>query len=488
MLRSKKPLLEVLATGLLGVLLVSACSAEQDEPPTVETLCSTMQLARENCQGDCEDILLADCEKVARALHPAALATAMNCFASGACSGVCLGKALASLPPTEGQGALARTYCATCAPGQADCASRFYERSAGSSSAGPGTQILPFADDVTRGVASECAAKEGCQIGFSSCALGITQNQLERTLGARTSECLLTGFKGGGPRATPDGGAIILKCTPQNCRGCCRDDLCLAGGDKEACGKGGKSCETCPGSATCEAAACKVPCGPDNCPGCCESGVCQTGTTSAACGQGGRPCSKCGVQLACTDRRCVDVSCKATCAGCCAAFGCQAGTLATACGKSGNACVDCGRGRTCSVGGCVLDEGALFDVEMVSAQLPATNKTGAAWDPFSGLPDPWVSGFSTLGSSSHSGSTDFYLVDTLFPVWSTVVLTGVPARELLSSFSVEVWDDDYDFDDYVGGCVIKLDAGMFDGALKTARCPATPSGVEFTLNFRLKAR
>jgi hypothetical protein len=49
-------------------------------------------------------------------------------------------------------------------------------------------------------------------------------------------------------------------------------------------------------------------------------------------------------------------------------------------------------------------------------------------------------------------------------------------------------DDDYDFDDTIGGCAIKLDTTMFDGALKTARCPVTVSGVEFSVVFKLVAK
>ena len=124
---------------------------------------------------------------------------------------------------------------------------------------------------------------------------------------------------------------------------------------------------------------------------------------------------------------------------------------------------------------------------MVSAVIPSLNKAGGAWDTFGGLPDPYARAYSAFSGVSHSGATTF-VADTLTPQWGTVVLAQVPARELLNSFSVELMDDDYDFDDTIGGCAIKLDASMFDGALKSARCPATVSGVEFSVVFKLVAK
>ena len=123
---------------------------------------------------------------------------------------------------------------------------------------------------------------------------------------------------------------------------------------------------------------------------------------------------------------------------------------------------------------------------LAAASIPQLNKSGGAWD-FNGLPDPYAKGYSSLGASSHSGLTAF-IADTTFPQWNAPVLTQVPARELLSSFSVELWDDDYDFDDVIGGCPVRLEASMFDGSLKSAKCPASPSGVEVTVYFRLVAK
>lgn len=477
------------ATLTLVGLVAVACSAEVPTTSTPEeSFCEAMAGVRDKCPAGCEEVLRSDCSKVAGAIKPEALRKATDCFLSGACASVCLSKTLVDLPASEGQTTLRSRYCGTCAQGQSDCATTFYASQTPSTQGGVGAPLLPFADGVLTNVGNDCAATEGCQLGFSSCSLESVKRAMGGIVSPASAECLVRGLRSeDAERRAPDGGAIVVTCTKQNCAGCCRDDLCLVGTDKNACGKGGGSCETCSGTATCEASACKVPCGPETCAGCCENNVCNDGTTKDVCGKGGKACTKCGASFVCTDQSCVDASCKATCAGCCSGSTCLGGTSATACGKTGNACVDCGKGRTCSPTGCTLDTNALFDVLLSAASVPLVNKSGGSWDFNGGLPDPYAKAFSSLGTSSHSGTTSF-IADTTFPQWNAAVLTQVPARELLSSFSVELYDDDYDFDDLIGGCPIRLDASMFDGSLKSAKCPATPSGVEITLYFRLVAK
>jgi hypothetical protein len=124
---------------------------------------------------------------------------------------------------------------------------------------------------------------------------------------------------------------------------------------------------------------------------------------------------------------------------------------------------------------------------MVSAELPALTFAGAAWDAFGGLPDPFCKAFSSEGASSHSGQTAT-ANDTLTPFWGTKALTSVRASELLSSFSIEVWDEDTAFNDYVGGCKIPLLSNVFDGLLMTTTCPASATGVSFKIFFRVTPR
>lgn len=484
---ARQGLAATLSVGLVA-LVAAACSAEEIvEKTPVDAFCEAMGGVAAKCQGGCEDTLRRDCGGVAENLTQAAMQRATDCFLSGRCADVCLSKALVDLPRTSAKDAIRDAYCGTCAKGQSDCQASFFSPQTPSSQGGPGAPLLPYADTASSRVVAECASVEGCQLGFSACALDATKRGMQR-LSSESAECLVRGlFEEGETKRAPDGGAIVVTCTPGNCPGCCRDDLCLAGTGKDACGKGGGTCETCSGTATCEASACKVPCGPDTCAGCCAGNTCVEGNEKAACGKAGLACTACGSSFVCSEGSCVDTSCKATCAGCCAGSTCLGGTSGSACGKAGNACVDCGKGRTCSATGCALDTNALFDVVLQSAVVPVLNKQGAAWDPFGGLPDPYGKAFSSLGAASHSGTTRL-LTDTAAPQWAETILRDVPARELLNSFSLELWDDDYDSDDVIGGCAVRLDAAMFDGSLRTARCAATPSGVELQVTFRLVAK
>jgi len=476
-----------LSVGLVA-LIAAACSAEEIvEKTPLDAFCEAMGGVAAKCQGTCDDTLRRDCGAVATNLTADAMQRATDCFLSGRCADVCLSKALVDLPRSPAKESIRDAYCGTCAKGQTDCVATFFSPQTPSNQGGPGAPLLPYADATGARVAADCAAQEGCQLGFSACALDATKRGMQG-LGSESAECLVRGlFEEGETKRAPDGGAIVVTCTPANCSGCCRDDLCLGGTAKDACGKGGGTCETCSGTATCEASACKVPCGPDTCAGCCSGNTCVLGDQKDACGRAGAACTKCGASFSCSEGACVDTSCKATCAGCCSGSNCLGGTTGSACGKGGNACIACGKGLTCSAMGCTLDPNALFNVVVQSALIPVKNKQNSSWDVLNGLPDPYAKAYSALGTTSHSGQTG-YFIDTTYPQWGYTILRDVPARELLNSFSLEVWDDDSDFDDVVGGCAIKLDATMFDGALRTRTCPATPSNVEIYVSFRLVAK
>jgi hypothetical protein len=353
-----------------------------------------------------------------------------------------------------------------------------------------GAVVLPYGEDVTKRVQDACAQRAGCGPTFRSCAADAIAQAVDAALGADLSACTRGAFGGDGDEKPPlgaDGGPVVLTCTPKSCgSGCCSSDACEPGTDARACGKGGAACEICGPGEQCKDGHCVKPCGPDTCAGCCDkNGSCQDGKATAACGAAGGACTACAGSLTCSSGSCIDASCKATCAGCCTAAGCQNGTAANACGVGGAACVACGAGRTCKTGGCALDTTSLWDVQMVSATLPSTSKTGAAWDPFGGLPDPYAKTYSAEGTSSHTAQTT-YVADTTSPYWSAVTLSAVKASELLASFSVEIWDSDTVYDDYVGGCAIALTPALFDGSLVKATCPETASAVSVTVYFRLK--
>ena len=116
--------------------------------------------------------------------------------------------------------------------------------------------------------------------------------------------------------------------------------------------------------------------------------------------------------------------------------------------------------------------------------VPDKNKTGGSWDVLGGAPDPYLNVFTSEGTSSHSGHTST-LTDTTFPFWAETPVTGVKASELLANTSIEIWDSDIDFDDYIGGCALALTPAIFDGSLQSKDCPATASGVAVKVYFRI---
>lgn len=42
-------------------------------------------------------------------------------------------------------------------------------------------------------------------------------------------------------------------CSPVNCTGCCRNNICRGGNEKDACGYDGRLCRECLNTSTCEA-------------------------------------------------------------------------------------------------------------------------------------------------------------------------------------------------------------------------------------------
>ncbi len=466
-----------------SLLAVLACSSSP--PEASATFCG--RLARTTAcpeRTDCDPTLVAACGDAIKSVQPSIERAASDCLASGICSGTqCLGKALLLAESTPEHAALAAGYCARCAAGTAGCETGFYKKGTGA----PGAVVLPYSPAIATRVLDTCTVDAGCDATFHTCASGVLAEALA-PLGADAATCLKNAFRPDETKTTP-GGPTVLSCTAKNCAGCCRNDQCQEGREGGACGAGGAQCETCSPGESCRDGRCEKPCSPDTCIGCCDgTGKCQDGTTSATCGAGGISCKACTSGFTCSSRQCIDVSCKTTCTtGCCSASGCQSGVTQAACGKGGAVCAVCGSGRTCKAGACAIDPASLWDVIIVSAELPPSTPGGNAWDGFGGLPDPFCKAFSSEGTSSHSGQTATEN-DTLTPFWGTKTLISVRASELLSSFSVEVWDADTAFNDHVGGCKIPLLPSVFDGLLMKTTCPATASGVSIKISYRVTPR
>jgi DNA-binding beta-propeller fold protein YncE len=150
-----------------------------------------------------------------------------------------------------------------------------------------------------------------------------------------------------------------VKCTKQNCPGCCEGTVCRVGNNNAVCGEGGIPCIRCRDS-SCQRGICKAAakCWPAMCSsGCCDGNTCKPGTSRTACGSAGRTCKTCPGGQICQDGTCqVGSGCSPeNCAtGCCSGGTCVTETDATACGTGGAACVACsGATPACTAGACV---------------------------------------------------------------------------------------------------------------------------------------
>lgn len=486
---SRLALARASALAAVGMIVGVACTSDPEPGPP--SFCGAARAASATCKEptDCDRALTTGCASLDKALSPAALTAAQDCLESGICGPAsCLGRAQRAGAPSKEHRELAASYCTFCAPDVEDCEDRFYARK----SKLPGALVLPYSGAVAAAVNEDCTAdRDGCRSGFATCAAETVARVVAETLEPGLADCVVGAIRHEEGGATgPGGGPVVATCTPANCDGCCRDDKCESGTIEASCGEGAAACETCSGAQRCTAGRCKEPCGPNTCQGCCDGDTCLPGNATEKCGGEGGACGSCadeGASFVCSNQTCIDGSCRATCVnGCCTAAGCQPGNAASACGTGGEACIDCGYGRTCSAAKtCAIDPNALWDFYVSFAVIPDKNASGGSWDVLGGAPDPYLIAYSSLGASSHTGQTTVQ-TDTTVPFWAEVPLKGIRAAELLNNLSFELWDDDYDFDDFIGGCKIPLTPAVFDGSLQTHVCPATTSTVSVELWFRIQ--
>lgn len=441
---------------VLGTIFACSDASETPKPSAPASFCDALSTAYARCGGatSCGTAMSADCAKLASLLAPSVLEGATSCVKSTDCGSdplACLGKALGGATPSAAQTKLGTDYCSSCSVVGGDACNTAFIGTA--DVPGLGFALLPFGDALMTEIDTECTTsslgKTACQGAFSTCLTATTTKFLANSVSTTSAKCLIEGIKAGLEPAAPGG----------------------SGGGSD-------------GGAGADSATPPAPCGPENCAGCCEADdACRTTASDTACGRAGNACAPCAGAKICERGRCIDSTCKASCAsGCCSETGCQGGSTTDACGTGGNACSACGPGQTCAAGVCSVDAGALFDFVAVGATIPALNQSGGSWDAFSGLPDPLLK--ATSGAAA--GETT-YAPDTLSPQWNKVVLSGLSASALQANLKIELFDSDTAFDDVIGGCAVTLTGAEFDGALYTASCPASATGVALTVSYRLKA-
>lgn len=157
----------------------------------------------------------------------------------------------------------------------------------------------------------------------------------------------------------------------------------------------------------------------------------------------------------------------ATCDGCCVGRDCLRGNTDGECGRSGEDCSSCDSHERCNGGQCSFDSSVRFDIEVLGAEISGTDQNGSAWDAFGGAPDPIVE----LACGGDSGGVAVQN-DTYFPSWNDVVLQGVEARDLINGLSVEVTDDDAQFDESISSCRYSVSESELIGGDFSVQCDA----------------
>lgn len=203
----------------------------------------------------------------------------------------------------------------------------------------------------------QCGNSQGCGSGscggccddFLQCQPGISNTYCGNgDAGAHCGTCgtsCSAGRCAGGP-----------SCDAFNCQGCCMPDgTCWTGGrDDTHCGGHGALCFNCGPGYVCDRGynTCVVACSPQNCQGCCLNQVCSTGLDPTSCGSGGGVCSQCASGQSCLNGACVTLTqCGPTlCAGCCQNDVCHVGSDNMACGTGGAACQNCAASSQACVG------------------------------------------------------------------------------------------------------------------------------------------
>ena len=156
-----------------------------------------------------------------------------------------------------------------------------------------------------------------------------------------------------------------------------------------------------------------------------------------------------------------------------------ADSCASDCAAS-NACTaspdTCTGDNVCVAGSCVAAFGHVYKLFVEAGSVPEKDANSAAWDPFGGLPDPYVSVFLN-GDSVFSTA---FKSDTIAPVWHESATITVAAG---SKLQLDVYDDDLDVDGYMFSCFdVSLTADLLrkHGGGDTASCQASAGS---TLRF-----
>ena len=103
----------------------------------------------------------------------------------------------------------------------------------------------------------------------------------------------------------------------------------------------------------------------------------------------------------------------------------------------------------CVSAACKPELDALWDVTIHQGVIAPTDD-GEAWDPFNGLPDPYV----VVSVGGMTGQSSVF-EDELFPSWDELLLSNVTTLQLQDNLEIEVFDSDFGFDQLICGGVVE---------------------------------
>jgi hypothetical protein len=214
----------------------------------------------------------------------------------------------------------------------------------------------------------------------------------------------------------------------------------------------------------------------------CGDNVCASTETTTSCP------ADCPATALCGDGICSGTETSGTCSQDCPSCGngtCEANETSAGCPSdcASGACTvapdNCTGDTVCISGTCAPAFGRVYKLVIAGGAVPEKTTTNEAWDPFGGLPDPYVNAFL---NSTFAFATS-YKTDTLSPAWneSTVVTIGAGSK-----LQLDVKDDDFDVDGSMFSCFsVALGADVLrkHGGAYMATCSGSPTGTNVRFYF-----
>lgn len=133
-------------------------------------------------------------------------------------------------------------------------------------------------------------------------------------------------------------------------------------------------------------------------------------------------------------------------------------------------------------GACIVDAASQWDVVVMSARIPMYDASGAPWDGFGGLPDPYARVSAAEGTATYVGQTPV-AANTLVPSWAARVLSAVPASALRGGITFRFFDDDAAIDDDINACLVVVDDSLFRPGPLAFRCPEDTDPPRVAVDF-----